>query len=576
MIDLPENPPAAETGGEPVARPRPTQDELRSLVEGLKAPEAAALLEGVDLDAETDPAFLYISGVCLGLVGRWAPAIDLLKRAASGGFDRFWCAFHLGQFEIGAGHGVNAAYYLTVALIFAPRRTELHPLLSRVARNVRLASLPGVEGGPLDRAASNKTFDHGTLALGSGDPGTAVCYFTAALACDATNEEARSRLLELAPDVSLAVLDGIDRAAAIAEVQRKLSQPGFVPLHELAAISVLDRLRETQRSAIAEVDLAGAAAANPVEVALRQEILYLPALHLQVWRDRYIPLEANTDPSALQDLKRWIDDGIASESARLDDLQEVSADVCILSNIYSHNFFHYLEELYKVVVLESVGFTGSYVLAHSSGAPRQLAILSEGLPGFSQPLLNLLGIDERRILYCDRPTRFRSAWLTTRLAHIGIHKYKQCFLRLREALLAAACSRASGVAPRLWLQRGGFRIVVNQEEVNECLQRYDFTLIDMAELPVAQQIAAAHGAAVIGGPHGAGMVHSMFMKERSAVVECFSPMYIYPCFTDICLNLGHRYFQIVGYHIETAPYQYYLNVHIDIGQLELALRNACE
>src|SRR5205085_56856 len=110
-------------------RKPPTPRQLQELANSGRYDKAAALLDGVDLTAALATDFQYYAGVCLGAVGRLAPGIDLLKRAAGAGYAPFWCAFHLGLFEIKRGNAVNAAYYLTVALIAQPERSDLYKLL---------------------------------------------------------------------------------------------------------------------------------------------------------------------------------------------------------------------------------------------------------------------------------------------------------------------------------------------------------------------------------------------------------------------------------------------------------------
>src|SRR5437667_1177709 len=98
---------------------------LRELSDSMQWEEGAALLNGVDLHGELPPDVQYYAGVCLGSIGREPEAIELLKRAAAGGFGRFWCAYHLGLFEEKCGNASWAAYYYTVSLILSPERTDL-------------------------------------------------------------------------------------------------------------------------------------------------------------------------------------------------------------------------------------------------------------------------------------------------------------------------------------------------------------------------------------------------------------------------------------------------------------------
>ena len=330
--------------------------------------------------------------------------------------------------------------------------------------------------------------------------------------------------------------------------------------------SVLDELRESAPSRIAVVDF-GQGGGKPVEIGAAGEMLYLPALHLQLWRDAIVPLEANFDPDAFDELQ----DNIASGGIRLieplDDCDEVDADICVLSNLYSNNFFHCFEELYKVMILERSGFQGRYVL--SPFGDRHFP----GLPPFATGFLGLLGIGENRLMICRKPTRFRSSWLTTRIACDDTIAYTNVFLGLRNALIKRATAMTSGLGPRLYLERYPTRTVVNRDEVRDCVSRYGFTTVDMARLPIAEQIAAAHHAEVLIGAHGSGMLHCAFQKEKSTVIECFSPYFMDFFILDFLHILEHRYFQIVAMD-RRAPitYAHGINVMIDCHHLELVLK----
>ena len=90
---------------------------------------------------------------------------------------------------------------------------------------------------------------------------------------------------------------------------------------------------------------------------------------------------------------------------------------------------------------------------------------------------------------------------------------------------------------------------------------------------VSRQIGAAMRAEALAGPHGAGMIHSMFMKSKSTVIECFSPEWLNPSTREICRALRHRYFQIVAPNTPFEPYRYGRNVEVDCNHLELVLQN---
>ena len=330
---------------------------------------------------------------------------------------------------------------------------------------------------------------------------------------------------------------------------------------DLVCASVLDQLRAESPSRISRVDFDGGG--KPVEVAAAEEVLYVPALHLQVWHDRIVPSEANSDDDAFPELQGASRAGEVMAHALFANVQQCDEDVCVLSNLYSHNFYHFIEELYKVVILEHSGFIGNYVF---STFPSRI---SQELPKFSIEFLDLVGIKRDRILHLGRPTVLRSAWFTTRISHADTLAYPDVFFALRQALLGAI--DGPGLGPRLWLERRQDRILVNAPEVHERLSRHGFTIVDMAELPVARQIAAAREADVLGGPHGAAMVHCMFQKVRSTVIECFSPEYLNPSVLEISRILEHLYIQLVQTAGPGFEYPYGGNVEINMTHLKLVL-----
>jgi hypothetical protein len=93
------------------------------------------------------------------------------------------------------------------------------------------------------------------------------------------------------------------------------------------------------------------------------------------------------------------------------DLKYCDDEVCILSNSGSTIFYHCLEELYKVVILERHEFGGRYVVA--------------GMPGFATEFMQLLSMGRERIMRdIAEPTVLRSAVLTTRVCHRDVIAYR--------------------------------------------------------------------------------------------------------------------------------------------------------
>jgi capsular polysaccharide biosynthesis protein len=173
------------------------------------------------------------------------------------------------------------------------------------------------------------------------------------------------------------------------------------------------------------------------------------------------------------------------------------------------------------------------------------------------------------------PTVFSSVVYVTAIRSRTMDRYPGPFFALRDALLEHAATDAS--APRrLWMERNlgvlnAPRDLVNAAEVYALLGRYGFEIVDMASLPLVRQLALANGAAVLGGVHGAGFVHTMFMPHGSTVIECFSPEFVNTNWFGLLNAMRHRYFMIVN-RSAYQPYAYGARVMVDCAHLELTLR----
>lgn len=207
----------------PVARQLPTARQLQHFADARRYAEAAALLEGLDLDGVHDAEFCYFAGVCLGWAGQHDRAIALLKRAADG-YDAYWCACHLGFFENNRGNPVSAAHYLTVALLLQPAETQLHGLLREVAPGIELTALEADKGGARSAAAARAAVARATAQRAHGNVGAAAYYLTIALALDPSQPGTRASLLDLVPDLA-PVLPSDTSTALIAGLRNQLAGP---------------------------------------------------------------------------------------------------------------------------------------------------------------------------------------------------------------------------------------------------------------------------------------------------------------------------------------------------------------
>ena len=340
-----------------------------------------------------------------------------------------------------------------------------------------------------------------------------------------------------------------------------------VDLHELAMTSALELAdKEGSRSYPVKFPIDG----PPIRIVRLADVLYLPSLldtgqSVQIVRERLFPIETTFDDWASEFVKSQAQ---ARGRMKFSDFvdSDHAGDVCILGNLFSRNFTHWHEELMKLTMMEQAGMDCVYVVSE--------------LPKFARELLDLLGIPAHRILEVRGPTRFRSALYATPVSYRNVADYPAVLMALRDRLLAIDVSDEPTASGKLWLDRGKQtrlgRSLVNEDEVYRLVERYEFQRLDMGALSVKAQIAIARNMSVLAGLHGSQFVHAQLMPRRSNVIECFTPLYLNPTYTDIYRVMRHRYSQVCSYNTPLFPDSHGGDVWVDCQQLDLAMQAACE
>lgn len=250
-------------------------------------------------------------------------------------------------------------------------------------------------------------------------------------------------------------------------------------------------------------------------------------------------------------------------------IEEIHEDVCILSNLFSMTFGHWLdEELVKVFILEKAGFRGRYVICADAEPPP-----------FIKESMQIFGVDRSRIIHDVKPvTRFASVTFTPVIVHYFALRFQDVYREFRRFLLSAACAdRVERDGKRIWLERkvgaiGGRNQIVNWEELRGLLVEFDFELVDMGALSFRDQINTAARASVMAGAHGSGMKHTLFQKEGSVLIECLSPNFINKSVLNYILLLMHQYHMVI---IADAyeDYRGGLDLEVDLLHLRSVLQN---
>lgn len=252
----------------------------------------------------------------------------------------------------------------------------------------------------------------------------------------------------------------------------------------------------------------------------------------------------------------------------LDRSERLTGSYVPLHGVWHNEFWHWvLEYLPRVILAESV-------------TTEFLILLAPDSPAFCREALALLGIAPERIIV----PKHGALWLEEVLlperlcASAELLDFPSVAEALRERVIASL-STSSAEKTRVFVTRRiapSERRLINEHEVETLLAAYDFTTVTLEELSFREQCELAANAEAWVGPHGAGMVHSLFMPPRSLVVEFFSPHFVHPNCPFANKLLQHRYFPLSGAPRTPAPANPLAaraeNIHVECKKLSEILQ----
>ena len=250
---------------------------------------------------------------------------------------------------------------------------------------------------------------------------------------------------------------------------------------------------------------------------------------------------------------------IRDEISKADENSQKKGKYLMLNGLWCLQFWHWMmEKIINAIIAMDAGFDGYYIIPD--------------IP-FARESLELLGIETDKIISYDGKT-----WLLETLyipqpitGGQELKKFPVLIQKMRDKFLQAAVSN-NNTFERIYIARpqNAVRKVVNEPELMEILGKYQFQRIIMEQLPLKEQIRIVSAAKCIIGPHGAGMVHCLFMPPESLVVELFSPTYINPCMLPVIEHLKHRYYMIPS--AKNKDYLYGDDIEANIPVIEVTLK----
>ncbi|GFO68527.1 hypothetical protein GMLC_21060 [Geomonas limicola] len=226
---------------------------------------------------------------------------------------------------------------------------------------------------------------------------------------------------------------------------------------------------------------------------------------------------------------------------------------------WSGNFWHWIyEALPAALTAHRMGFAGNYLIP--------------ALP-FAVDTLKYLGIPAERIYQDDGSDYHLECMYLPGKKRGHRPENLDAVLTLRSLLRERFVE--PGLDYRLYVSRNGRpqnpRRVINEEQLQEVLEKYGFLTLHMEHLTLEEQLRYTCNASALVTPHGAGMTHTAFMTAGALVLELFAPSYVNPCQVPTCQKLGHRYYQLTSCCLHTGyPYSQDIEAYPEMIEMTLS------
>jgi capsular polysaccharide biosynthesis protein len=214
-----------------------------------------------------------------------------------------------------------------------------------------------------------------------------------------------------------------------------------------------------------------------------------------------------------------------------------SETVAVLCSGAASNYYYWL-----------IDVISRYRFIRRSGIPIDKYAVPPFLNSYQSETLKMLGIRERQLIEMTADTHIEASALIvpSMQCYTGVPP-RQASLFVRNLFLERVPRTSNGIR-RLYVSRkeASYRRVTNEDQVMKLLEEFDFRIVQLEKLTVAEQIQLFHSAEVIVAPHGAGLANVMFCSPGTKVIEIFCPGYINPLYWKLCDYHDVDYFFLLG------------------------------
>jgi capsular polysaccharide biosynthesis protein len=122
---------------------------------------------------------------------------------------------------------------------------------------------------------------------------------------------------------------------------------------------------------------------------------------------------------------------------------------------------------------------------------------------------------------------------------------------------------------RFFVRRSGtVRNMTNEAEVLEFFEKAGWTIVDLVNVPFAEQVAWFAGAEAIAGIHGSGMTNSLWSPRGCKIIEMFCDQFIAGDAEWIAQCTGAEYHSLI------FPSDLQINAIVDLDRVRATLKSA--
>jgi capsular polysaccharide biosynthesis protein len=284
---------------------------------------------------------------------------------------------------------------------------------------------------------------------------------------------------------------------------------------------------------------------------------------------RLPPTAALLEPAITLPLRQRIKTGLLI-AARL--MRSIPAARCervekglLLTDAYFDGFFHWFGDI--LPKLEALRITRANISDHTILIPesKYATCAAESFAAYGLPC---------RVIPFGAAVFAEQLCFIPRLAPTGNYR-TELMQGIRDVFRRRLSGGETGL--RLYVSRKAApkRHLINEESLAAVLARYGFTSVCMERLSFAEQVALAAECDVLVGLHGAGLVHMLWTRENTTVLEIRGAGdRRNNCYFSLASDLGHNYYYVSATRRSRFQPSFLSDYVIDVDRFEAALVQA--